>query len=620
MSLLLTVGIGLGCLTFASEVAPEAVPDKYNVSYVNRTDIRLLGGYASQGVAPIVGFRLWWTEDHGNTWQVLPQQGVLPLRDLVVVPDEEKKAFYIPFTAPQDGIYGFKLQPVDSVGNKVADPQPGDRVVDYIVVDTQPPRIQVRSPESNDVFFEGGVVTLAWDVQDANCAPDAVKIAYIHADDGSAEGEAAPMVMAIGEGHPMTGSLKWALPIVQGDISFRFQVTDKAGNQSETVCGPCRIDQYIMKPGKNEVVAEAMTSTRKVPVFYRFPDIPKAEMGEVALHVFAADYKPAGLSWEDAAVVDVDQVSPVIFQAPRDGLFGLSMAVKRRDGDGYWRPLSAREDCDVVVLVDTHDPQVDFRTVKCQGSDSPLWIQAGQAVKMEFVVNEENLKKDGTALEYSLDDGETWHVLAKDLNVSTGVPFPYLWHMPRISSDSLLLRVKALDRVGRVGYGRYARKLRIRDRGVEGRIESGKLLRQGLMILSKKGATDREVLDGLERLKMAVGFDAGNGVAHFHLSEAYYRANNPEKGLIHLRKAVELKPEEMAYRLQLLEKLIDQAKARETWPEDLREEIVHHFDRIKPGDLFKRHDFHVLKTKRARLKDAWEVIELKRMVNQEIKK
>ena len=102
-----------------------------------------------------------------------------------------------------------------------------------------------------------------------------------------------------------------------------------------------------------------------------------------------------------------------------------------------------------MVLVDTHDPQVEVRLVNGTSSGH-VWLQAGQPAEIEFVVSEENPAPGAVAIDYSLD-GETWHVLADGLSSEPGMRCVYTWNVPYISSAQLRLKVRATDRVGRSG-------------------------------------------------------------------------------------------------------------------------------------------------------------------------
>ena len=83
------------------------------------------------------GLELWVTADAGQTWV---NHGAVDLSKPGT-----------PFLAPRDGRYGFLLVPVGEDGRRELTPKTGDPADRTVVVDTQPPVVEVLSPN-------GGVV------------------------------------------------------------------------------------------------------------------------------------------------------------------------------------------------------------------------------------------------------------------------------------------------------------------------------------------------------------------------------------------------------------------------------------------------------------------------------
>jgi hypothetical protein len=574
------LGAVLFSVFFGGAGGPEAPPASeeplaaQSVHHVSWNQLRLPCTFQTEGAAAVVGLRLWWTLDDGNSWDVLPPEGTM------------KTAKVIDFTAPHDGRYGFWLQAVDEVGHTSPEPGTGDEPTMVVVVDTKPPAIDVLSPGDHKGFMAGQVVELSWQVHDANLPEAPVRIAYV-------EGNSDTPVPIEGEhaGYPAQGTVRWPVPLVDATVSFVFSCRDRAGNTGEARRGPFDVSHAFTPEGKKGVVAETLSRHRVLPVFYRFSEIDPEDVGAVELYWCAADYVAGETEWRHAATDD-DDSSPVMFRAPRDGLFGLAVAVKAKDGESYVRPLGSPGDADVVTLVDTHDPQVEVVAVNGAATES-VWVQAGGTVGIDFVVREQNLPEQAGALEYSLDQGESWHPLVEGLRVTANKPFTYTWAVPFITSEHFLIRVCATDRVGRKGYAVFPGKIQIRDAGALSDVDAAKLIRRSRIRLGR--GNQKDVLEAVKLLNTAVGFAPENAEAHHALAKAYVLAGNRTDALPHLRTAVELVPGDAAYRIELVELLLE--GGRSTGDGDLVREARSHLEQVSLEGLYLRSDFWLMNGK-----------------------
>ncbi len=565
-----------------AEGGSEALPDgpARQIQYVNWRELLIPCSYESRGVAPIVGMRLWWTEDEGHSWQLHPRNGTLK-------PQES-----IAFTAPGDGKYGFRLQVFDSVGNASQAPVPGDRVDEYVVVDTVNPDIKVLSPTPGREFYAGEVVRLAWNVIDRTLTETPVRIFYSPGDkkiDVPLRTEQMTF--------PARGELRWPLPLVKGTITFRLEVQDQAMNRSEVFHGPFTIVPYEVRRGRHEVVAEALSSSRKVPVFYRFQDIDQQDIGTVALYWYGADYKDGETEWKRGGE-DPDCSSPVVFHAHRDGLFGLSVVVENKSGD-VLRSLPKKRDADTVVLVDTHDPQIEILSVRRADSDDREgWLRAGEAAEIEFRIAEDNLTPDGVSIEYSFDGGAVWGVLAEDLGVEPNAPFVYVWNVPRISTNNLLVRVVAVDKVGNTSSVSYGTPLKIKDPNAADDVVIHRLLRKAQLFLQRKRLEESK--KAVEALNELLGFDPENAEACLLLARAYVDIEKWKAGLQALGKAAEHAPGTITTSVEffaLLEKLLHYYTHLKTPDPLLLAEINGMFQKVSRKQLFQSKDFDTVISK-----------------------
>ncbi len=544
------------------------------VQYANWRRLRLPCTFQTDGAAPIVGLRLWWTLDGGNSWEYTPATGTLK-------PEE-----FLEFSAPRDGSYGFWLQVFDAVGHASPEPGTGDEPTMKVVVDTTAPAIEFLSPGEQEGFYAAQVIELCWAVHDDNLPEAPLRISFLR------DGEDTPIPLEKEKAaYPAQGTLLWPLPLAGGTVTFHFSAMDRAGNRREERRGPYEIHQSLASVGARGVFAEGLSRYRLLPVFYRFSEIDPADVGAVELYWSGPDTAEGGGQWQLAAIDD-DRSSPILFRAPCDGLFGLSVAVKARDGKTYLRPPAPIGDADVVTLVDTHAPQVEILSVNGI-TDKEVWIQAGTPVEIEFVVREENLPEQAAALDFSLDQGSGWHALAEDLSVDSEVPYRYMWTVPLISSDQFLVRACATDRVGRTGYGAFRGTVKIRDSADRGDVDAAKLIQRGRFRLSQ--GTQEGVKEAIALLKTAVGFAPASAEARYALAKALLFAGSRPEALTHLRKAVALLPAHVDYRLELVEQLL--AASKKENDHALAQEAASHLEHISLEEMYARSDFWLLRGK-----------------------
>jgi hypothetical protein len=107
--------------------------------------------------------------------------------------------------------------------------------------------------------------------------------------------------------------------------------------------------------------------------------------------------------------------------------------------------------------------------------------------------------------------------------------------------------------------------------------------------------TQRAVDEAVTILKTAVGFAPADGDAHYALAQSLFLTGNRAEALIHLRKSVELLPVQAAYRLELVERLL--AEAKKTGEQALLAEARANLEKISLDELYVRSDFALLREK-----------------------
>ena len=201
----------------------------------------------SVGRSGVKQLRLFVTRDQGQKWEehdkipvaTITRQGE-PVRstDGRTLTETHK----LDYTAPEDGLYGFCIVAVSSVGLSEPTPQRGDRPDIMVMVDTRMPRVRILKTDVTPAGESGNRVAIAWDIEDENLARNGIDLYY-------SEKPNAPDTewKEIARGLDNIGRYDW---IVGPDQPFRFylrlRAIDRAGNMGAADSEQITVD--LVKP------------------------------------------------------------------------------------------------------------------------------------------------------------------------------------------------------------------------------------------------------------------------------------------------------------------------------------------------------------------------------------
>ncbi len=127
-------------------------------------------------------FDLWYTQDKGRTWTKVPKTGDAAGGGAGTLPaapgagGTEAAVGKLIFDATAQGEYGFLIVARNGVGIGDPDPRPGDPPRYRVVVDTEPPRVQVKVQRGQG--YDVRNVRIEWAADDPNLADRPVTIEY----------------------------------------------------------------------------------------------------------------------------------------------------------------------------------------------------------------------------------------------------------------------------------------------------------------------------------------------------------------------------------------------------------------------------------------------------------
>lgn len=160
---------------------------------------------------------LWVTSDGGATWQ-----------HLGAFPGNGKGIFY----KAQDGRYGFYCAYMTNDGAWTATPAAHSTPQATVVVDSTPPRLEIRSPLAGDQFFAaesnqtGAKIPVLWDAFDDNLAEQTLSI--LASQDGESWTEIGTTLAA-------TGAFEATLKPSEKPYLLKIITRDAAGNEAASI-------------------------------------------------------------------------------------------------------------------------------------------------------------------------------------------------------------------------------------------------------------------------------------------------------------------------------------------------------------------------------------------------
>jgi hypothetical protein len=385
------------------------------------------------------------------------------------------------FKAGQDGEYWFSLVTVDKLGKAT----PANVTVEppemRVVVDTQPPVIDVQVVPGTD-----GDAILRCSVQDAN--PDPASLRAV------ARGSVGEVALEPLPGQP-------GVYRVRGDMMLlpvRVIASDLAGNTSVreinlkdlvvaskpapavlptpiepikaltpdlvaaagptvlpavtpvgsaqksavTPPNPMTTEPPIAKmptlPAEGTSVTKAAPANRKLirsthaAIDYRIDQVGPSGVGKVEVYI-THDH---GNTWRRLGE-DIDRQSPAEIDLPGEGVFGVRLAIT--NGNGFGGTPPARGDAPHCwVEVDSTPPFVQLRP------SEP--IPGGGALEIRWSASDPNLGSEPVSLYYRTNNDAPWLAIAKGIKNDGS----FRWTFPRDAGSQFYFKVEVTDLAGNV--------------------------------------------------------------------------------------------------------------------------------------------------------------------------
>jgi hypothetical protein len=348
----------------------------------------------------------------------------------------------------RDGTYAFAIQSIYSDGS-VSPPRLDQlQPQQIVVVDTEPPTIQLRSisPES---LKNGNVkVGVEWDIHDANLDINSIRLEGRY----TGQNQWRPIqnkTLAI------RGEDVWSLqPGYRMEV--RMRAMDKAGNANEATvtlgstvgqmtAGGGSNDNGLDSPGRGVTPPQVIYSnTKRVTINFDIKKMPPS--GLEAIDLWMTRNRQ---DWKKAQQVNQlpapgAEKATLVYEANEDGLYGFTIVARSMAKLSSGEPASGREP-QIWVEVDTQPPKIEQFDVRVGSS------QDSRSVAIVWKVTDKNLTRESIILEYARDQtADKWDEIAKDLECARDGTGRYIWPKPEGEPYKFYVRIRAIDRAGNV--------------------------------------------------------------------------------------------------------------------------------------------------------------------------
>ncbi|MCS7045364.1 MAG: hypothetical protein NZO58_03305, partial [Gemmataceae bacterium] len=177
-----------------------------------------------------------------------------------------------------------------------------------------------------------------------------------------------------------------------------------------------------------------LINTTRAVLDYRIDQVGPSGVGKVEVYMTADQ----GLTWHRLGE-DPDRRSPIEFELPSEGVFGIRLAIT--NGNGFGGAPPARGDMPTCYIeVDTTPPFVQLRPVEP--------IIANGTLEIRWHASDKNIGPDPVTLYYRTRIDSPWQVIARRVRNDGAYPWPF----PRDAGSQFFLRVEVTDLAGNVAF------------------------------------------------------------------------------------------------------------------------------------------------------------------------
>ncbi|QEL21091.1 hypothetical protein [Limnoglobus roseus] len=223
----------------------DDVPGQPQILYFNKRDLTIkskLQTVTRSGVVAVHLFAKQLSANPNGNWIAAKKQACN------IAYQEPNPAVEIPFTAPEDGRYGFIVIPENGAGNRDRDPASTALAQHLVEVDTKAPVVKIRRAIPTPGGSTGTRLEIEWDADDLNLMTDPIVIEY-------AADKTAKDWVSVAERIPNSRRYVWDVPDkTPFKVYLKVRATDKATNTGEAIS----VDPIIIDLDKPSAVIETV--------------------------------------------------------------------------------------------------------------------------------------------------------------------------------------------------------------------------------------------------------------------------------------------------------------------------------------------------------------------------
>ena len=151
-------------------------------------------------------------------------------KEVNLQPNGKDQKLTLPYTADREGLYGFFVIPESGAGVKAPMPRRDDPAQVLVVVDTAPPKVEIKDVNVRPGGARGPLVDIAWEAGDQNLMPNGINLEY-SADNKVTWKEIKYKLSNQGGAQTGTGRYEWEVPDTElWKFHVRISARDLAGN------------------------------------------------------------------------------------------------------------------------------------------------------------------------------------------------------------------------------------------------------------------------------------------------------------------------------------------------------------------------------------------------------
>ncbi len=343
------------------------------------------------------------------------------------------------YRVPEDGEYWFNVVAVNQAGQALPRNVERERPELVVVVDTKPPECDLRVLTLSDA-----TLVLQCDIYDAN--PDVTKTRIDYSSFANSWKPLEPEPRAF-------GCYRVPDPKVLGG-QVRISLTDRAGNATTRTVSlasarpfsvtdsAALVSAAIQRAQPEAATAAAQTTmqhvrAQRVSLAYEVEPSANGDVGKVEVW-YSADQ---GQTWRSGGE-DRDRQSPIDFELPGEGRYGVCLVVSNGAGYGGVPPSSGARP-DWWIEVDLTPPAVKLLGVRPGNKQEELGTYV-----VSWSAADKNLGPVPISLSYSSSQDGPWTPIAKGIK-NQG---EYAWLVPNEVRGLIFIRLEAADLAGNVAH------------------------------------------------------------------------------------------------------------------------------------------------------------------------